>query len=257
MSLLTAGWFAVPPLNTTLTSSMKRKLSGCLSATLVISAALAGLSSAAVIGGSSALGYFYTSSINQTASGNFSLNKFNPALGTLTGATITFSLNGWNSSYSFTHNNSVTLNDTTTGGTRVSLKYTGAGSNLAQATASQQIVESDTSYVGAGVQNISGLPAAGDSKVISRNFASATADGLIGTGVKNFTFTGEQRQTISTSGDSTSNILAQSMTGDITAFVTYTYDEVAAVPEPSEFLLGGVPALFGGFVLMRRRRAVR
>jgi hypothetical protein len=236
---------------------MKHRLSGCLSATLVITAALAGLSSAAVIGGSGVSGYSYTSSISQASSGTFDLKKFDSALGTLTGATITFSLNGWDSSYSFTHNNSVTLNDTTTGGTRVSLKYTGAVSNLAQATASQQIVESDTSYVGAGTQTISGLPAAGDSKVVSRNLASATADGLIGTGVKSFTFTGEQRQNISTSGDSTSNILAQSMTGDITAFVTYTYDEVAAVPEPSEFLLGGVPALFGGFVLMRRRRAVR
>jgi hypothetical protein len=156
-----------------------------------------------------------------------------------------------------THNNSVTLNDTTTGATRVSLKYTDAGSNLTSATASQQIVESDTFYAGAGVQTISGLPAAGDSKVVSRDLAAATADGLIGTGVKNFTFTGENRQTVSTSGLSTSNVLSQTMTGEITAFVTYTYDEVAAVPEPSEFLLGGVPALFGGFVLMRRRRAVR
>lgn len=236
---------------------MKLRLSGCLSATLVISAALTGLSSAAVIGGSSAAGYFYTTSISQASSGFFDLKQFDSALGTLTGATITFSLDGWNSSYTFSHNNSVTLNDTTTGATRVSLKYTGAGSNLTQATASQQIVESDTFYEGAGVETISGLPPAGDSKVVSRNFASATADGLIGTGVKNFTFTGENRQTVSTSGLSTSNVLSQTMTGDITAFVTYTYDEapIAGVPEPSEFLLGGAPALLGGMLLMRRRAA--
>lgn len=32
---------------------------------------------------------------------------------------------------------------------------------------------------------------------------------------------------------------------------------IAAVPEPSDFLLGGVPALFGGLALMRRRVARR
>ena len=32
-------------------------------------------------------------------------------------------------------------------------------------------------------------------------------------------------------------------------------NSIAAVPEPSEFLLGGVPALLGGLALMRRRVA--
>lgn len=32
---------------------------------------------------------------------------------------------------------------------------------------------------------------------------------------------------------------------------------IAAVPEPSEYLLGGVPALLGGFVLLRRRAVAR
>jgi hypothetical protein len=92
---------------------------------------------------------------------------------------------------------------------------------------------------------------------VAKNAALASANDLVGTGVKSFSYSGTQFQSLTTSGDSTVPSLTQAMTGDITAFVTYTYAGGAAVPEPSEFLLGGVPALFGGFVLMRRRRAVR
>lgn len=47
-------------------------------------------------------------------------------------------------------------------------------------------------------------------------------------------------------------------TGTSVAILTEpTPGDVAAVPEPSEFLLGGVPALLGGMAVLRRRRARR
>jgi hypothetical protein len=237
---------------------MKNRACGLLSATIVIAAGLTGLSSAAVIGGSGVSGYSYTNSISQSASGSFSLNQFDSALGTLTGVSITFSMADWNSSYSFSHNDTVTLLAGSTGGTRVTLKLTDAVGNLLTARADQELVAEDTTYTGAGVESISGLPAASDTKTSNQNAAWASTNGLIGTGTKSFSYAGLQVQSLSTSGASTANVLSQTMTGNIAASVTYTYDAapIAAVPEPSEFLLGGVPAFLGGFALLRRR-AVR
>lgn len=234
---------------------MKHKLSGCLSATLVITAALAGLSSAAVIGGSGQSGYSYTSSISQTSSGTFQLQKFDASLGTLTGVRIDLGLVGWTSLYSLTHNDTVTLNKLSYGATSVSLNLPDA--TTLDATAQQTLVAVNTTYAGAGTESITPGAAVSDSVFIEQDAAWASSNGLVGTGTKSFSYSGSQLQSLVTSGASTANSLTQNMTGDITAFVTYTYDEVAAVPEPSEFLLGGVPALLGGLMLMRRRRAVR
>jgi hypothetical protein len=125
------------------------------------------------------------------------------------------------------------------------------------ATAQQSLVAVNTTYTGSGTETITPSAPVSDSVFVAKNAAWASANDLVGTGMKTFSYSGSQFQALVVSGASAANSLTQNMTGDITAFVTYTYDEVAAVPEPSEFLLGGVPALFGGFVLMRRRRAVR
>lgn len=235
--------------------NQKVKIVKHLSSTIIISAALAGLSSAAVVGGATAAGYnFSLTPVGQSGSGSFALKQFDSSLGTLTGVSISFSMVDWNSAYTFTHSEDVTLIGGSTGGARVGFKLFGSASNLLQLRADQELVSEDTFYEGSGTESITGLSAVTKTGVSNQNATWAGANGFIGTGTRDFAFSASQVQSVSTAGLSLSNVLTQDMSGGVSAFVTYTYDEVAAVPEPSGLLLGGVPALV---MLMSRRRAVR
>lgn len=231
---------------------MKNKLFGCLSVTIVISAAFAGPTSGAVIGGSGVSGYSYTGAFNLTP-GSFSLKKFDSSLGTLTGVRITLSLSDVLGSYSFTNTGNFTLRHPSSAGLSTNLS---AGLLELTATTARQTLTPGSNLVYTANTNPTVTPgvAASASEYSEFDGQWAADNGFIGEDNVTVSYSSVSSTLIDATGTYTLN---PTINGNIDAFVTYTYDEVAAVPEPSEFLLGGVPALFGGWVLMRRRRGVR
>lgn len=203
------------------------------------------------------ISYEDSESISQSSSGSLFLQKFNTTLGTLTGITVQLQLNDWASTFTFTHNNSVTLAQDSMAGVRVSL--TGAGKSL-QATARQNLApDGDIYYTGSGTETLTPTSPASASSQFSDTAAWALANGYVGSGNKQLNFSGIQSQLIGTSGASTSNVLTQNMTGAVKAVVTYTYDAapVTSVPEPSSVLMCSAPALLGVGAFLRRFRGKR
>jgi len=230
---------------------LKHKTSGYLSATIVITAALSGLSSAAIIGGSGVAGYSYTNAINLGSAEVFNFKQFDSSLGTLTNVNLVLTLSDWSGAFTFEHPGSLTIGQDSLAGVRATLSY---ANETLRTTASQNLTpDGDLTFASAGTNSITPAGTVSASQNASRDGAWAALNGFVGTGDISLSYASVQTSTLADTVGSYS--LTPSMSGNLTAYVTYTY-EVAAVPEPSEFLLAGVPALLGGLVLSRRR-AVR
>ena len=232
---------------------------------LALGFALTGVSSAAIVGGDTGT-YTFTSSVIGAATSagagtTFSLQQFNASsLGFLTGVRVDLELNGWTGVYSFTPDaGNGDILSTSNGRATPSIVFAtnpasgfpGPGTKVS-ATVSQNIVATDTNYTTTTTGITSAFPAATGSSFYQDNtptaLAWATTNGMIGGGTFDLKYASSKAQTF----DTVDGTLTGGLSGNLKAFVTYTY--TAYTPEPAGLLLGGAPALLGAAHLMRRRR---
>ncbi len=231
---------------------------------LALGFALSSIASAAIVGGDVAGYNFLTSTpisgtTTASAGTTFSLNQFDPALGTLTGVRIDMQLTGWTGTYSFVAGPDGEIRAVSTGGADPKIVFAtnpisgfpGSGSKLT-ANVSQTILAATTSYVSDTFSIVSVTPAASGSANYENTATAlswATTAGMVGSGTFNLKYSSVANSNFNVA-DGT---LTGGLTGDLKTFVTYTYTP-PGTPEPASVLLGGMPALLGAAHLLRRRR---
>ena len=228
--------------------------------TLTLSTALAGFSSAATI--------VQTQTFDFVPNGSAPLlfNKFNTALGTLTGVTVSVLMNKNGGRFEVDNDSltggTLTLTHTVTGSlsSSVSLVKTGGASSVGQSGSVTAVSTLASVTIGATTGDpddaFNAQPGSADYVRFDPTSTSASDSGNIDLGfISQYAFAGVQTfgmsfgalQTVQATGVSG---LQQSFTvSDVVGnvVVTYNYD---AVPEPTSALLGGLGAL----ALLRRRR---
>lgn len=201
----------------------------------------------------------YSSSQNlsfpgSTLNGSFNLQQFNPSLGTLTGVSITVGLRDWDGVFTFSHTDAVTFDQNALSGVRM---LTTLPSLTTLSTYARQNLTPDGSTYFAGstlaVQDtIDPVSPASGTASADGTASWATSQGFIGSGLKNISYSIISSKLYTKTG----NIITTShpMSGALDTSVSYTYDPVAAVPEPSEWALGSVMLVWGGSWMWRRAR---
>ena len=198
----------------------------------------------------------YSSSQNlsfpgSTLNGSFNLQQFNPSLGTLTGVSITVGLRDWDGVFTFSYNDFVSIGTSSSLGVRSTVSLPNAANlqtSLSQLLAPDEPLE----FFGGGDVTINPTNLVSASNSSSQNSSWAASNGLLGSGSKSINYLLEQIQVDESDGDRTNNLWL--MSGALDTSVSYTYDPVAAVPEPSEWALGSVMLVWGGSWMWRRAR---
>lgn len=186
--------------------------------------------------------------------GSFNLQQFNPSLGTLTGVSITVGLRDWDGVFTFRHTDAVTFGQNALAGIRM---VTNLPSLTSLSTYARQDLTPNGSlyFVGSTLSiedTIDPVAPASGTATATGTGSWATSQGFIGSGAKSISYSIISSKSYATTGNITSYTMP--MSGALDTSVSYTYDPVAAVPEPSEWALGSVMLAWGAGWMWRRAR---